>query len=298
MSRINIILAAAPASQENMRPAAISACRPRSRSLCPAWVVRVTNLLCVSAASLPLRANGLSSRTCSRGSIVFRRLRRGWNCRSLHCVALARNVSSVSSRRTMCDAAPRLTNEGGGRPPRQQRSNLLELLEAISKAVLGLVKDPRHVNLSSVSAGTMPDSTPPPWSPRPDELQRRAHLLELSKTSARRRSARRMLSQQDLPGMGVLRVGRRGLCRGRRSRVGVQDSPCLRGLRTRVKVHMVSLFFPLIAASKFVLVRATWYGVEVMVRGWVRETSSGSYNLGHGPHDSGRKLPRLQHHPC
>jgi hypothetical protein len=201
MSRINIILAAAPASQENTRLAAISACRPRSRSLCPAWVVRVTNLLCVSAASLPLRANGPSPRTCSRGSIVFRRLRRGWNCRSLHCVALARNVSSVSSRRTMCAAAPRLTNEGGARPPRQQRSGLSELLEAIARAVLELVKDLRHVNLSSVSAGAMPDSTPPPWSPRLDELQRRAHLLELSKTSARRRSARRMLSQQYLPGV-------------------------------------------------------------------------------------------------
>jgi hypothetical protein len=52
------------------------------------------------------------------------------------------------------------------------------------------------------------------------------------------------------------------------------------------------------SSSKLVLVRAIWYGVAVVVRGWVRETSSGSYNLGHGPHDSGRKLPRLQHHPC
>jgi hypothetical protein len=169
-----------------------------SRMGCPC---HESSLCCVSAASLPLRANGPSPRTCSRGSIVFRRLRRGWHGRSLHCVALARNVSSVSSRRTMCAAAPRLTNEGGARPPRQQRSGLSELLEAIARAVLELIKDLRHVNLSSVSAGAMPDSTPPPWSPRLDELQGRANLLELSKTSARRMSARRMLSQQDLPGM-------------------------------------------------------------------------------------------------
>jgi hypothetical protein len=31
--------------------------------------------------------------------------------------------------------------------------------------------------------------------------------------------------------------------------VGVQDSPCLRELRKRVEVHMVSLFFSLTAAA-------------------------------------------------
>jgi hypothetical protein len=45
------------------------------------------------------------------------------------------------------------------------------------------------------------------------------------------------------------------------------------------------------SSNKLVLVRATWYGVAVVVRGWVRETSSGSYNLGHGPHDSRHEAP-------